>query len=45
MAYFIDDLITFPDSYLQYLVDLDEVFSVLEDLGLTLKAKKTFFKF
>ena len=45
MACFVDDLITFSGSYLQHLADLDEVFCILEDLGLTLKAKKTFVGF
>src|SRR5947209_6059379 len=42
MACFVDDLVMFSDSYLQHLRDLDEVFCILENLGLTLKAKKTF---
>lgn len=45
MACFVDDLITFSDSYLQHLSDLDKVLRILEDLGLTLKAKKTFLGF
>jgi hypothetical protein len=45
MACFLHDLITFSDSYLQHLSDLDEVFRILEDLGLTLKARETFLGF
>ena len=45
MACFVDDLIIFSDSYLQHLDNLDEVFGILENLGLTLKAKKCFLGF
>ena len=45
MAYFVDDLITFSDTYCQQLRDLDDFFRILEDLGLTLKAKKCFLGF
>ena len=34
MACFLDDVIIFSDLYLRHLSDLDEVFCILEDLGL-----------
>src|SRR5947209_9965959 len=45
MACFVDDLVMFSDSYLQHLGDLDKVFCILENLGITLKAKKLFLGF
>ena len=45
MACFVDDLITFSNTYYQHLQDLDEVITILENLGLTLKARKTFLGF
>jgi hypothetical protein len=45
MARFVNNLIMFLDAYHDYIDDLDEVFSIFKNLGLTLKVQKIFLGF
>ena len=42
---YVDDILIYSNSFDEHLVHLDEVFRILSDLGITLKAKKVFLGF
>ena len=39
---YVDDILIYSDSFAEHIQHLDEVFRILSDLGITLKAKKVF---
>ena len=42
---YVDDILIYSNSFDEHLLHLDEVFRILSDLGITLKAKKVFLGF